>query len=523
MRTTDPYQATRPFNVEAAPFDFATQGRELDELLRAGAERKKQRWEAPEFNFRESPEFKLDVDPITQRVREFKAGAAEDDPIFGLLGSGIEASGEDPVDWGVNTVKGFTKGKSPARIMGSIAGSLPIPEMKAGLLGAKGVAGGVAALGGIVPTSGFRRDILRFGDIANRRLNIDTPELEKMMKLTEEAGPSKLTNDFLDRILDPDAQKELSDIYDLSDLQAPEADITDEIARRMAIFGNSKAPPRRGSFPGLAPTVTPTPTGGAFKTREEVGGGPIIDYGRFDLGGIMHKSASEGPGGRRYIEKGSDKGYDSYGTGGMLPEPSRDSARESGQTRIMELLRGDTPVAHRIEGGGTMQTLLPESFEKWPYGNLQSIKNPEIANQLAAEQARDIFGAITDRHPGQFMIDPAAKKVVGVDKGFGDIKRYGFSGRLMPPETIYSRTDPYGEIAKGGGLSGLVDPDTYQRVAQLGLSIPEADWRQVLDPLMDANFLTNRGDKDTAIRNFMQSIQGMPAHLDKYYRDFVKP
>jgi hypothetical protein len=525
MRTVDPYQATRPFNVEAEPFDFATQGRDLDELLRAGAERKKQRWEAPEFNFKQSPEFKMDVDPVTQQVRQFKQGAAEDDPIFGLLGSGLESRGEDPVDWGVNTVKNWTKGKSPARVMGSIASSLPVEEIKAGLLAGKAALGakGLTSIAGILPTSGFRQDILRLGNIANRRLNIDTPELERVMKLTEEASTPDLATKFLDRFGDPDAQAEIERISDLADLKAPEADITDEMARRMAIFGNARAPQRRGSFPGLGTPDTPTPTGGVHKTREEIAGGPVLDYGRFDLGGTINKRMGEGPGGKRMIEKGSGLGRDDFGTVVGRSEPPSYSAREEAQTKIMELLQGDTPVAHRIEGGGTMQRLLPESFEKWSYGDLSHIKNPEIANQLAAEQARDIFGAITDRHGGQFMFDPAAKKMVGVDKGFGALGEYGFRGRLMEPERIYGRYDPYASIAKGGQLEGLVDPDTYQRVAQLGLSIPEPEWRQVLDPLMGAEGIRAQSDKDTAMRNFMQSIQGMPAHLQRYYDRFVKP
>jgi hypothetical protein len=520
MRTTNPYEATRPFNVEAEPFDFATQGVELETLLGNAAKRKKQRWEAPEFNFKQSPEFKMDVDPVTQRVREFKQGAAEDDPIFGLLGSGLESRGEDPVDWGVNTVKNWTKGKSPARVMGSIASSLPVEEIKAGLLAGKAALGakGLTSIAGILPTSGFRRDILKFGDIANRRLNIDTPELERVMKLAEQSGDEKLIGNFLDRFTDPAAQAEMEGLSDLADLKAPEEDITDEMARRMAIFGNSKAPPRRGSFPGLAKVETPLPTGGTHKTREEIAGGPLIDYGRFSLTGINPKSVAEGPTGR-WLEKGGVLSRDDYGTLGRPAEPASHSAREEAQTKVMELLQGDTPVAHRIEGGGTFQQFLPSSFERWPYGDLSHIKNPEIANQLAAEQARDIFGAVTDRHTGQFMVDPAAKKMVGVDKGYGALDRFGFQGHLMPPESIYSPYDPYGEIAKGGKLAGLVDPDTYQRMAQLGLSIPEADWRRTLEPLMRSS----QADKDTATRNFMQSIQGMPQHLQRYYDTYVKP
>jgi len=527
MRTTDPYQATRPFNVEAEPFDFASQGRDLEEILRAGAERKAQRWEAPEFNFKQSPEFKMDVDPVTQQVREFKSGAAEDDPIFGLLGSGLESSGEDPVDWGINTVKNWTKGKSPARVMGSIASSLPVEELKAGLLAGKAALGakGLTSIAGIVPTSGFRRDILRFGDIVNRRTNIDTPELEKVMKLAEQSGDDSLITPFLNRITQPYGQNEINNLVDLSDLHAPEADITDEMARRMAIFGNSKAPPRRGSFPGLGTPETPLPTGGTHKTREEIAGGPILDYGRFDLSGIMSKGVGEGPSGR-VLEKGGLKSRDDFGTPVGYAEPESSSARESAQTKVMELLGGDTPVAHRIEGGGTLQKFLPESYKSWrdpsvnPFNAPSHVANPEIANQLAAEQARDTFGAVTDRHTGQFMFDPAAKKVVGVDKGFGRLDRYGFQGRLFPPEIeAQDPIDMYHNIGKSGPLAGLVDPDTYQRMAALGLSIPEPDWRRTLEPLMSGS----QADRDTQMRNFMQSIQGMPAHLEQYYRDYVKP
>jgi len=529
MRTTDPYQATRPFNVESAPFDFASQGRDIGELLGNAEQRKTRRWEAPNYSFRESPEFKLDIDPITQQVRQFKQGAAEDDPIFGLLGSGLESSGEDPVDWSINTVKNWTKGKSPARVMGSIASSLPVEEVKAGLLGAKGLAGGVASLGAIVPTSGYRRDILKLGDLANRRFQLDTPDLEKRMKLLEAAAPEGTVTAFTNRLASPTGHKELEEILDLADVQAPEADITDEMARRMAVFGNSRAPARRGSFPGLAPVETPRPTGQTHQTREEIAGGPIVDYGRFNLGGINTKRVGASPSGF-WLEKGGDMSRDDFGTDVRFPEPARDSARESAQTKIMELLQGDTPVAHQIYGGGTFQQFLPDSFKSWqhrdvnPYNGPSNVVNPEIANQLAAEQARDIFGGVVDRHTGQFMFDPAAKRVVGVDKGYGSADSYNFKGRLMPPEMqVGTPLDMYQAITKSGPMAGLVDPATYQDMAALGLSIPQSDWQRTLEPLMEANWITSQADKDTALRNYMRSIQDMPAHLDKYYRDFVKP
>jgi len=531
MRTTDPYQATRPFNVEAEPFDFASQGREFDDLLRAGAERKAQRWEAPEFNFKQSPEFKMDVDPVTQQVREFKQGAAEDDPIFGLLGSGLESRGEDPVDWGVNTVKNWTKGKSPSRVMGSIASSLPVEEVKAGLLAGKAALGakGLTSIAGILPTGGYRRDILKLGDLVNHRLNIDTPELEKTMRLAEAAAPEKLVTGFYDTLANhPAGHSKIQKIVDLADTNAPEADITDEMARQMGLFANqgqhhgAMAPPRQGSFPGLASIEAPVSSGSGHRTVEDVAGGPVVDYGRAGLGGIIDKAHKRSATGG-VLEKGTPRSFDRSGNRGRAVSPS-DAEQESAQTRVMELLRGDTPVAHLTEGGGTTQRFLPESFERWPYTTPSHLKTPEIANQIAAEQARDVFGNITDRHIGQFMVDPAAKKVVGVDKGFGSMDRYGFRGLLMPPEhMIGSGIDMYEQIAKQGDMAGLVDPDTYQRMARLGLSIPEADWKRTLEPLMEGNRIYNQADKDTALRNFMQSIQGMPQHLERYYNRFVKP
>lgn len=416
----------------------------------------------------------------------------------------------------------------PVYKMASIAGK-PLAAAGKSLLGK-----GAASAAGILPTGGYRPDILRFGDIFNRRLNIDTPELEKVMRLAESAGDSKLVEAYLNRTTHPTAQSEIQKVFDLSELNAPEADITDEMARQMAIFGNSPAPPRRGSFPGLGTPDTPIPAGPGRKTIEDVAGGPVLDYGRFNLGGIIHKRVGEGPGGSRVMEKGGMRSRDDFGTVSGRPMRPRESAQEEAQTRIMELLQGDTPIAHQISGGGTAQRFLPPSYKGWTkvthsptYQNtIAQVQTPAIANQLAAEQARDIFGGVTDRHTGQFMFDPAAQHVIGVDKGFGDLGSYGFRGSLMPAEdTLLPHTGVgmYDEIAKGGRLRGLVDPDTYQRMAALGLSIPEPEWRQVLDPLMEAQFITGQRDKDTAMRNFMQSIQDMPAHLDKYYRDYVKP
>jgi hypothetical protein len=414
----------------------------------------------------------------------------------------------------------------PVGKMASVAAK-PLAAAGKGLFGK-----GLASLGGIIPTTGYRRDVLRTGDILNRRFQLDTPDLERTMRLLESSGPSGLITKYTDKVAaDPSGQTKFQELLDLAESNAPEEDITDEMARRMAITGNSPVPPRRGSFPGLSPTDTPTPTGGTHKTREELAGGPVIDLGRFGFGGINSKRATEGPSGR-FMEKGTPGSYNYDSTPSAFVESDRSSSREEAQTKIMELLGGDTPVAHRIEGGGTAQALLPQSFVGWPYDSftLDRLRTPEIANQLAAEQARDVFGAVTDRHTGQFMFDPTAQKMAGVDKGYGDLTTYNLRGQLMPPDSMLSNAGGransimmYDTLTKEGMYKGLVDPDSFQRVAALGLQVPESDWRRVLDPVMENNFITSQADKDAAIRNYMQSIQGMPAHLDRYYRNFVKP
>jgi len=540
----------------------------MDDALSAGQRRKREMWEPnprPEFEFKQSPNRPPPTPGFWESLSgggkalgemyeslpdsELAKGFLEDDLFGDVAGSAIDADASHGSgnEWDVLKQSGSNlynrlKDRSPTRLMGSVAGAIP-EELKAGLaggkaallggkaaLGMKSVGGAGATLAGILPTSGYRQEALRLGDIMNRRFQIDTPELEKLIRHVELAGPDDFLKKFTDTTHQPDAQAKLQQIVDLSDLSHPEEDITDEIARQMALYTNqgmhagALAPPRRGSFPGLATTEAVTPrSASGMKTKEDVAGGPIIDYGRSGLRGIIQKRMGEGPGGRRILEKGSELGrYGDNSVAGMSTGRS-ESQMESAQTKIMELLHGTTPVAHEIEGGGTAQLFLPHTYEPFPYRIPNNLRTPEIANQLAAEQARDIFGAVTDRHTGQFMLDPAARKVVGVDKGFGSLDAFGFQGRLMPPDSVYASMDPYGAIAKTGDLAGMVDPDTYQRMAALGLSIPEPEWRQVLEPLMEAHGIRQPSRKDAAMRNFMQSIQGMPAHLDKYYRNFVKP
>jgi hypothetical protein len=541
LRSLDPYQSTRPFNVEREPFDFASEGRSVEELLRAGKENQARRWEAPNFSFRESPEFKLPIDPITQQVNQFKTGAAEDDVLFDLLGSSSEAiektNSWNPLDYASETLKNYggkLKERGVARSLGSIIPAA-LEEVKGPLTALKGAAGAAA----IIPPDQARKVMAKLG-----LTSVGDPELSKLIKLAEHHhSPDTAGLENFTKLLqagNPEmirkaggghrggvpqlGFRDLDEILDLSaggsgGYTAAQADeLNDFLAGRLGELPPPRQTPRGTGQTNAGPIVRP-----GLPTIYDVTGSPVTSLGRGRVEGVSSKRILEGEDMRRWMQKGStwESGTDFYDA--MRKADKNELAQEHAGSLVSNLLTGKTPRAVEVAEGGTLQPWLDLNLKEWDSVSQAERQRlaPVLAPQVQRAQVADAISQTSDLHGKQFLVDQDTSDLYPMDKAVGDIgyfERSGGRGIHIPYDYIY------GNLNRGpqGIFAPHADPNVYQETANKAANWSEQQAREILGPKM-RNRGMNSTEQDAYVRKFLQNLQNLPRQFEDYYRASVKP
>lgn len=382
-----------------------------------------------------------------------------------------------------------------------------------------------------------RNAVKDIGDIAERRLGMGNRSLtgdfsDEAKDFLHVVGESVPDDKVLDKFLVRGKQADYQKIHDLVNathepLELRQADIADHIHQVTESRPPARTVPRRAGTPTInKPILRPDKP-----TMASVAGGNLIDLGR---GHLQNEGASpktigevEGQLGKQYLIKGTPwSGTNVFGGDAI------NLAEEESASKLLHLLTGGkAPIAQQVAEGGTIQEMLGPEFVQWDKlrpSQLPGLLNEDMANQVMHQHYGDTLGRVIDRGERQFMVNPQANDLRGVDKGFAeDLRDYRRSSILDPSDITNAGgglRDMYSHLTTTGGqgmFHQYADPRKYQEYAQAAKNIPDAAYHDVMEPYLQSSGF-NDADKREYMRNFLQAIQDSPQTFDIFSRTHMR-
>jgi hypothetical protein len=579
FRTLDPYQSTRPFNVEPAQFDFMRDGRALDSVMAEGQQRKREMWEPnpqPEFQFRQDPNRPPPTPGFWDSLSaggkvagemyeslpdsDFAKGFLEDDVAFDALGEINKADrstgGDSFVDFAKESGRNLwssVKDRSPERLAGNMLSVIPeeaklaLGGAKAALLGGKAAlaAKGTGTMMSAVPLARLRSmaqrenlknpvGVTRMIDYLQTHFDPSMTEdqARTLMQLSKEVPINQ--SGHWDDVVHGMRGREPRSLVELSRGNVSGGDIDEANETILGVLNRAnpdasiitprRQTPRTGPFKPPAPVVHPD-----LQTIEDVVQEPVEDLGRAGAGGYGPKRLMAKVNDERIVHKGSPYHQSPVGAGShfspaeIAKMPRENAIAEQTSSRLSNAFNKKTPPATAVAEGGIILPFEHGNFSAWhefPYPEEQAYaQDPEVVKQVAREMVGDTYLKIPDRHPGQFIYDPSRRLFIGVDKGQADLDAIQ-RGLPLPPGGIYGGF--YDKVRRNGVFNQIASqrPDFFTDAAGEIRQIPEAHIRSILDPWVKEAGL-NSSESDDLVRNMMQRMHD-PNYWSNFHSGHIK-